>query len=53
MLGSVWQGRLIADLYFDQKYLDQNRMQRLIHQTMDNLLSVLPEEELPQRQSRL
>jgi hypothetical protein len=53
MLGSIWDGKLSAEAYFDEKYLDQGRMDLLVRKTVEGLLAVLPAHHEEQRQSRL
>lgn len=58
MLGSVWNGKFSAEIYFNEKYLDYDHMTDIVQKTVKQMMECLPEQEEEetssnQRQSRL
>ncbi|PWN31728.1 uncharacterized protein FA14DRAFT_186246 [Meira miltonrushii] len=58
MLGSVWNGKFSAEIYFNERYLDYDHMTDIVQKTVKQMLECLPEQEEGEesgnhRQSRL
>lgn len=59
MLGSLWNGKFSAEIYFNERYLDYDHMTNIVQKTVKQMLECIPEQDQKeedlnmQRQSRL